>query len=81
MNDGSVIVRMARRAHQCHGGHDGKQRRACHVPILPNTIYIEYIGETPGYQSGARYHVDCAVEQGLVERIEGAPRNSKAVAA
>lgn len=69
MDDGSVIVRLARKAHQCHGGHDGQRRTACTRPIPAHSIYIEYIGETPYYESGHRYHVEYAAEQGLVERL------------
>lgn len=72
MDDGSVIVRLARKQHHCAGGHDGKQRTPCHVPIHPHTIYIEYLGESYAYESGARYHLTCAAQQGLIEFLSNA---------
>lgn len=70
MDNGSVIVRRARTAWECAGGHDGKQHTKCtRGPIWANTVYVEYTGETSPYGSGVRYHVECAAEQGLVERI------------
>lgn len=69
MDDGSVIVRRARSAHRCWGGHDGQRRTRCDAPIIKGMVYIEYIGETTAFQSGQRYHVKCAVQQGLVEPL------------
>jgi len=65
-NDSNVIVRRARKAHSCHGGHDGNRRTACAYPIAANVLYIEYTGESVPFMSGARYHLDCAVQQGIL---------------
>ena len=70
MDDGSVIVRRARKAHHCAGGHDGQKHTYCGRPIAKGMVYIEYLGESPAFQSGARYHSECAAQQGLLERIK-----------
>lgn len=72
MDDGSVMVRRARKQHTCWGGHaKGVGRVRCQFGgvIAPKTVYIEYCGESPLYQSGHRYHVECAAEQGLTEPL------------
>jgi hypothetical protein len=61
MNDGSVIVRKARKEHRC-SGHNGQERTSCLRPIPVGSIYIEYLGESAAYESGARYHIECAAE-------------------
>jgi hypothetical protein len=61
-----VIVRIARKDHRCSGGHDGHQRTNCGKPIGNGSVYIEYLGESAAYESGYRYHVDCALQQGLL---------------
>lgn len=66
MDDGSVIIRRARKDWRCQGGHNGIKRTRCDEPIPKNTLYIEYIGETPLYESGTRYHPTCAQQQGLL---------------
>jgi len=71
MDDGSVVIRRSRGVHHCFGGHDGERRTHCDAPITKGMVYIEYLGESPAFQSGARYHVKCAVQQGLVEPLEG----------
>lgn len=63
----SVVLRIARKEHHCCGGHDGQQRTRCQEPILPGERYAEYYGASPAYQSGDRYHLLCASEQGLIE--------------
>ena len=67
-----VIPRRARTLHACHGGHDGEKRTPCSTPINPGTVYVEYLGESGAYSSGARYHCSCAVQQGLLEPIRRA---------
>jgi hypothetical protein len=67
-NDSSVIVRRARKAHHCRGGHDGTQKTPCHSVIAAGVLYIEYTGESIPFMSGSRYHLDCAVQQGLLKR-------------
>jgi len=69
-DDGSVIFRRARKDHRCDGGHDGKQRTACTLPIRKGDSYIEYLGESPAFASGNRYHYLCAMQQGLIEESE-----------
>lgn len=69
MNDGSVIVRCARKCHACDGGHDGERRTLCHELIEKGQTYIEYVGESHPFQAGSRYHLKCAREQGLIERV------------
>ena len=66
MDDGSVIVRIARKEHRCDGGHNGQTRTKCDKPIAPHSVYIEYTGESSPFTSGYRYHVYCAVQQGLL---------------
>lgn len=66
-NDSNVIVRRARKAHHCRGGHDGTQNTPCHCVIAAGVLYIEYTGESIPFMSGARYHLDCAVQQGLLK--------------
>ena len=71
MDDGSVIVRRARTTHHCSGGHDGEKRTRCDCPITAGMVYVEYIGESHPFENGARYHVKCAAQQGLVEPLSG----------
>lgn len=63
----NVIVRRARKEHRCAGGHDGQKRTRCADPIQKGEVYIEYVGESPLYESGYHYHLDHAVEQGLIK--------------
>lgn len=70
MDDGNVVIRRARKRHGCAGGHNGTQRTVCHSPIHYGEYYVEYVGESPLYQSGQRYHADCASQQGLLVRRE-----------
>ena len=42
--------RTARKEHRCH---------QCGQPIARGARYIEYLGATPAYQSGERYHPAC----------------------
>lgn len=66
--DGTVILRVARKKWHCHGGHDGRKRLKCELPINPGSDYVEYVGETYLYQSGQRYHIKCAAQQGLLRQ-------------
>jgi hypothetical protein len=66
MDDGNVIIRLARKTHRCAGGHDGQKRTRCTDPINRNDLYVEYTGESPLYESGYRYHPRCAEQQGLL---------------
>jgi hypothetical protein len=34
----------------------------CLDPIRPGARHFEYLGDTPSYQSGKRFHRDCAVD-------------------
>jgi hypothetical protein len=69
MDDGGVIVRRARKDWMCFGGHDGMKRTKCGKIIRKGDTYVEYVGETDAYSSGARYHVVCAQQQGLLEAV------------
>jgi hypothetical protein len=69
-NDGSTVLRTARKGHRCAGGHDGTKHVTCLVPIVIGSEYIEYIGECGPFQSGKRYHKGCAVLQGLLHLFE-----------
>lgn len=62
----NVYVRRARKEHRCAGGHNGEKRTRCEQPINRGEIYIEYVGESPLYESGYHYHLDHAVQQGLI---------------
>jgi hypothetical protein len=46
------IARTARKVHGCWG---------CPRQIVRGERYIEYLGETPAYEAGHRYHLDCAL--------------------
>jgi hypothetical protein len=61
-----TLIRTARKQHRCSGGHNGKDNVACNLPIMPREVYIEYMGEATPFHSGARYHIDCAKQQGLI---------------
>lgn len=71
-DDGTIIFRTARKAHHCDGSHDhAKGRRATCLQggtISKGEPYVEYLGESPLYQNGYRYHYDCAETQGLLIR-------------
>ena len=72
-----TLWRTARVEHRCAGrtyvagraqrNTDGKFIR-CGKPIPAGSRYVEYLGETPAYESGVRYHVECAEREGLVCR-------------
>lgn len=64
----SAFVRKARKQHHCRGGWvDGVGRTKCERPIEKGEHYVEYLGETPLWQSGQRYHLDCARQQHFIE--------------
>jgi len=69
MDDGSVIIRKAGKEHLCHGGHNGERHVRCTDPIKAGTTYVEYVGEVAPFQSGYRYHLACAAQQGLLEKL------------
>lgn len=66
---GSAFIRVARIAHHCNGGHDGVQRTKCTKSITKSEQYVEFVGESHPYESGKRYHMACAEQQGIVERL------------
>jgi hypothetical protein len=68
---GMAKVRVARKDHGCAGGHNGLTRTTCADPIKAGDEYVNYWGESPAYQSGKHYHVHCALEQGILIKIEG----------
>lgn len=70
MDNGSVIIRRARKLHYCSGGHSGTMRTPCATPIRAGERYVEYVGESPLYSSGQRYHALCASQQGLLVKRE-----------
>ena len=41
-------------------------RTVCTEPIRAGSTYVEYTGESAAFQSGHRYHMACAAEQGLI---------------
>jgi len=68
-----VVIRRARKAHHCNGDYDrcGKRRVRCAGgEIRRGELYVEWLGESGVYQSGARYHLGCAVNQGLVMVVQ-----------
>lgn len=66
----NTIFRVARKQWRCRGGHDGSRNTRCDKPIVAGSSYVEYVGETPMFQSGDRYHYECAEQQGLIRRTE-----------
>lgn len=68
----NTYFRKARKQHHCWGGHNGTKNTRCNEPIAPGSTYIEYVGEVPCFQSGYRYHYECARQQGLIRRRDAA---------
>ena len=64
-----IHVHRAAKQHICHGGHNGERHVHCPDPIAAGTVYVEYTGESIPFQSGKRYHVACAEQQGLVQHL------------
>lgn len=63
----NCFMRKARKEHRCFGRHmPGQGTFLCGSPIFKGSQYVEYVGESAAYQSGKRFHVDCARTQGLV---------------
>lgn len=60
----NTIERRAAKRHECEGDGSSDPRHADDCPrvIEPGEDYIEYLGETPAYQSGSRHSIPCAVE-------------------
>lgn len=62
------FVRTARMVHHCASFHvvddltasEGFRRAWCQRPIAAGETYVEYKGESAAFQSGHRYHLDCA---------------------
>ena len=67
----NTIFRKARKPHRCYGGHDGTRRTRCGELIQAGAEYVEYVGEVPLWQSGYRYHHECARQQGLIRPVGG----------
>lgn len=66
-----TFSRMARFSHTCRGRqYDARgcaiEGSECPRPIHRLEIYIEYVGESAAFQSGARFHVECAEREGLI---------------
>ncbi len=66
--DEIAYIRRARKQHRCSDIFSTK-REPCRRPIAKGEYYVEYVGETPSYQSGERYHLECAVAHGIVEPV------------
>ena len=72
-HDPQTVIRRARIAHRCdchlsYHEHPGGQTtqtagRWCPNVIQPGEQYPEYLGETPGYQSGHRFCPACRNDQ------------------
>ena len=58
----NVIERKARKRWRCQGDGARPPRHApgCPEVIEPGARMIEYVGETPMYQSGSRHSLACA---------------------
>lgn len=67
-HDENVIVRTARKTHQCEGDGSASHRHADDCPrvIYPGVRYVEYVGEAAAFQSGSRHSMTCALHFGLV---------------
>ncbi len=70
MLDSGVIFRKGRKEYRCQGSHDGEKHAPCLLsrPIHHGEAHVEYVGETYAYQSGKRYHFECAETEGFVKR-------------
>lgn len=77
LQEENLYLRRARKEHFC-AGRIFRDRHAvgwsCKgVPISRGDQYVEYVGETPTFQSGVRYHVECALREGWEIRPEEGP--------
>jgi hypothetical protein len=73
----NTYFRKARKQHCCWGGHNGEKRTPCSEPILSGSPYVEYVGEVPAFQSGHRYHYECARQQGLIRATDSKATQEK----
>jgi hypothetical protein len=69
-----LVVRRARRAHQCRTSGDRRHwdhgpLPPSHTPVIaPGEYHLEYLGESPAFQSGPRYCLACGVAAGLLRQ-------------
>jgi hypothetical protein len=63
-----LIVRKARQPHKCAGRYSGENWVDCPVIIERGQTYIEYKGELLLYKTQMRYHLECAMQLGLIQR-------------
>jgi hypothetical protein len=65
-----TFARQSRAAHHCNGrlysGDTAIAGSGCQTWIAAGTIYVEFVGEAPAYQTGKRFHVACAEREGLL---------------
>lgn len=79
---GEMVIRRARKQHRCRTmgsysrhererlrGWDGGPVPAEHSgTIAVGESYVEYLGESPPYESGVRYCYACSVAAGLIAK-------------
>lgn len=72
-SDNTIIIRKARKDWRCWGDGASKANHApgCSTQILKGQKYVEYVGETPAYQSGSRHSMACAAAFLTSTMVEG----------
>lgn len=60
--DGVILRQRARKRWRCwgSGARTAQHTAGCSGWIEPGEAYVEYIAETPSYQSGSRHSMLCA---------------------
>lgn len=61
-NDTGLVLRTARKEHECHGsgGRPNRHADTCAGTIEPTQRYVEVMWEAPAFASGSRVSMECA---------------------
>ena len=68
--DSDFVVRVARKEHICRGDYDVENRKrisCARGPIKKGERYVEDVTANGPFQSGNRYHAECAIHQGIAK--------------